>query len=461
MKKLLLAVLACAMVFSFAAKAMAEVTVGGQIEVRYDLWHDLDLDHVSDDANTQNFFAQRILLNVDAKITEGLESYIELETTNWGTDERPWGYQNAGFLAPISLENPVSPMNYSGERVVVRQAWVNFMLPGLPVGVKIGHQPLALGHGISLDSHREGQDAILLYSKPIPELLLAGVYVKSFEGAGAIIPFLVAQPGNDSISLNHNDVDVYAALANYTWMENNTVGMYYLFGHDGLNAAGVPGAAVDRLHWIGLVTDGSIAGVNYKGEVVYQDINASAVGGGDFGVNHAWAGMLGASYNVMDIATVGAEVAYGTGTDDSRPLNSRTFVTPYGTTSYNYAFLYNDKIGQGPNGTGHGFGYGDGTGGFGLANTGYVKISASASPMERLKAGLDVILLNASATMTPGQKRYIGTEVDANINYALYDNLDLNLQGGVFIPGKWYEYAGSYDSPDTAYGLETKLTCKF
>lgn len=497
MKKLMLAALVGLMVIATAGVAAAEITVGGSMEMRYDLWNNLDLNRNLNQntttTQTQNFFADRILLNVDAKITEGLEAFVEMDTTTNGkVDERLAGAQSTDLTAKDSA------LNYQGERLAVRQAWINFMIPGLPVGLKVGHQPLALGHGITLDSHRYGQDAILLYSKPIDQLLLAGVYVKALEnssGAPAVLN------GNE-----HKDVDVWAALANYTWAPNNTAGLFYLYAHDGTNVPGVAdntGAtmAVARLHWVGLSADGALGPVTYKAEVDYQDVNGQRhtdTENGEQGVNNAWAGLLGVGAKVA-IVNVGAEAAYGTGTTgnarfgsqigSSTATGARTFATPYGATSYNYAFLYNDKIGQGTAGVGSfnqggggGLGLGDGTGGFGLANTGYVKVTAAVNPMDKLGIDLAALYLRASAPSFPSQSRDLGWEVDAHAGYKIYDNLNLDVTGGVFIPGAWYAYAGrpagsitvanktqltdgnDPNSPlkrNLAYGLETKLTVKF
>jgi len=488
MKKMLFALLVGVMMIGTASIAAAEVTVGGSLEVRYDLWNNLTLNRMVTVDNTQNFFAERILLNVDAKVAEGLEGYVELVSSNGDVspiDERGWGFDGG-----INDNASVSAMNYEGERMAVKQAWINFMIPGAPVGIKIGHQPLALGHGIFLDSHRMGQDAILIYSKPIPELLVAGVYVKSLENSSTV-------PSTNTgvaIANTHKDVDVYAALANYTWMENNTVGVFYLYGHDATNVPGVldrngNAANVAKIHDLGMTMDGAIAGINYKGEVDYQNINANG-GGIGFGVNNAWAAMLGGSYNVMNIATVGMDAAYGSGTSGNGRFGSqqysstatgpRTFQNPYGTTSYNYAFLYNDKIGQGMYGTGAGLGLGDGTGGFGLANTSYLKLTVGATPMDRLNVGLDFLYLRASASSYPTQSRDLGWEVDANVGYKIYDNLKLDVNGGVFVPGAWYAFQGRPSNVGTAvntltdptnasspirrqlaFGAETKLTLNF
>ncbi|HLB25202.1 MAG TPA: hypothetical protein VJM83_02615, partial [Nitrospirota bacterium] len=118
MKRFTLAVLAGLMVMAFASVAAAEITVGGSIDIRYDLWQDINLNSRATNYQTINFFDERVMLNVDAKITEGLEAFIELDTDN--TD---WGLSNA--------VNPNLPfyLNHLGNTVEVRQAWINFMVP--------------------------------------------------------------------------------------------------------------------------------------------------------------------------------------------------------------------------------------------------------------------------------------------------------------------------------------------
>ena len=491
MKKFVLAVLVGLTVFATASIAAAEVTVGGEMEMRYDLWGNLDLnkqfnqDEVG--SQVQNFFADRILLNVDAKITEGLEAFVELDSSGFSVFGTPISFPADERVAGVNRLNFTgidSPVNYQGEKLAVRQAWINFMVPGIPVGMKVGHQPLALGHGISLDTHRMGTDAILLYSKPIEQLLIAGVYAKVVENSdnepglrdiGGLGGSIFAT-GNE-----HHDADVYAALANFTFMPGNTVGMNYLYVHD---AATFGAGAVGHLHNIGITADGVIGPMNYKAEVDYQNINQDGHGGIpstelQSGINNSWAAMLGVGAKLA-MVNVGLEAAYGTGTTANKTSGSRTYLSPYGETSYNYAFLYNDKIGQGPLGTGGGHGLGDGTGGFGLANTGYLKLTAGLNPTDKLGVDMAVLYLRASASSFNGQSRDLGWEVDAHAGYKIYDNLNLDITGGVFVPGAWYAFNGDAsptefgpsavkDETDPnssfkrnlAYGLETKLTVKF
>ncbi|MGA2193326.1 MAG: hypothetical protein ABSG42_08145, partial [Nitrospirota bacterium] len=347
MKRFSIALLIGMIVLASAGVAAAEVTVGGDIELRYDLWDNLALGNAPNlvqgatSSKTQSFFADRILLNVDAKITEGLEAYVEMQTANNGASQRVWG----GPSTNVYGSEVVSADNFEGESMAIRQAWVNFMIPGIPVGVKIGHQPLALGHGIFIDTQRDGSDAILVYSKPLPNLLIAAVYNKVATTSSSI-PGVPATVYVNS----HHDVDAYAGLANFTFIPNNTVGVFYAWAHDPLTHP--LGADVARLQDFGAIADGTIGPLSYKAEVDYQNINADVVtaAGGDttIGVQNAWAGMAGASANIVNLVNIGGEAAYGTGTNPNQantgkgafsdPI-ARTYATPYGLTSYNYAFL--------------------------------------------------------------------------------------------------------------------------
>ncbi len=502
MKKLVLAVTVVgAMIMGLASMAAAEVTVGGSAEIRYDLWKNINLNSGASTSDTTNFFDERVLVNVDAKVTQGLEGFVEFDTDNFN-----WGQTNDGNGSniPTYLNNRKAVGN-----IGIRQAWINAMVPGIPVGVKIGHQPLALGHGIWLDTSRYGSDAILVYSKPMPALLVAGAYVQmsqngpttpansgAFNRLGVLVtPTLDLTKDNTNV---HSGVDAYAALANYTWMPNNTVGINATYVRD--NGSLSNALASDKRIWatnLGVVADGAIANINYKGEFDWLHTNMENIFGTEAYTVNGFAAMLGANTNLAKMVNIGAEMAYGTGNSAYDPQIfynpgqadgialtetkhvDHAYYTPYDSTSYNYAFLYNDKIGQGPLGSGGGFGFGDGYGGIGLANTGYIKISASVTPTDRLKAGLDFLYLRASESMLPGQSRDLGWELDGNVGYKLYDNLSLNVTGGVFDPGAWYSFKGHEpvvantdiltdpndpNSPikrNIAWGMETKLSMNF
>jgi len=67
--------------------------------------------------------------------------------------------------------------------------------------------------------------------------------------------------------------------------------------------------------------------------------------------------------------------------------------------------------------------------------------------MEKLSAGMDVLVLRASEQLVKGQDQYLGTEIDAHATYAIYDNLSLKVQGGYFIAGDWYKFGDQVNGP--------------
>ncbi|MHB8174582.1 MAG: hypothetical protein ACYDFU_09020, partial [Nitrospirota bacterium] len=277
MKKFVLALTIGAMIMGIASMAAAEVTVGGSAEIRYDLWKNINLNTGASTSDTTNFFDERVMVNVDAKVTQGLEGFVEFDTDNFN-----WGQNNNGLGSNI-------PTYLNNEKAVgsigIRQAWINAMVPGIPVGVKIGHQPLALGHGIWLDTSRYGSDAILVYAKPIPALLVAGAYVQMSQngpttpvnnGAFNRLGVLVTPTLNltKDTTNAHSGVNAYAALANYTWMPNNTVGINATYVRDDGSLSGA--IASDKRIWatnLGIPLDGTIGMVTYKGEIDWLHTN--------------------------------------------------------------------------------------------------------------------------------------------------------------------------------------------
>ncbi|HEY3347024.1 MAG TPA: hypothetical protein VGK71_05320 [Nitrospirota bacterium] len=463
MKKFMLAVVAAALVLTSSA-AMAEVTVGGGLALRYEYWKNLKFNNTSAKVDdTQSFLAVNVKLNVDAKIAEGLETFIELQTQTTGAN---LGNTAATGAVPNNSNAALNYFNFQKNDMHVNQAWVNFTLPGTTVGIKAGHQPIALGHGIWLDSTREGSDAVLVYAKPVPELLVAGAYI-SGRGTGTSNPALF----DGSIT---GDANFYAALANYTFAENNTAGINVTFADD--NASAIGGVVKNiRAFNTGITADGKLGAVSYKAEADWlTGRRLNTFGTKNYRFN-AYAAMAGASVDVGAVK-VGGEVVYGTGNHandrkvlynpggagvGSDSITDHAYFVPYGATSYNYAFLYNDKIGQGPRGAGGGNGYGDGFGGFGLANTSYIKLTAGMNPTDKLSVGAEVLYLRATGQQFGDQAKSLGWEADAKVGYKLYDNLNFNLTGGAFIPGAWYKFGGTQTKMSNAYGAEAKLVAKF
>ncbi len=81
-----------------------------------------------------------------------------------------------------------------------------------------------------------------------------------------------------------------------------------------------------------IVADGTIAGLTYKGELdwLHTDTENIFIDGPELSyIVNGYAGMLGANMNVMNVANVGAEVAYGTGNSAGEP---QIFYNPGGAS---------------------------------------------------------------------------------------------------------------------------------
>ena len=136
MKKITVLLLGILMLFAVAADTFAETTVGGTIDVR-GRWRENDNDLNKDEYGSTAFWEEKVNLWVDAKIAEGLKGYVELQSdgsdgfTAWGTS-RP-----TSTAAPNSFLNE----NRSYGAMEIRYAYIDFMIPKTPVGIKIGHFP--------------------------------------------------------------------------------------------------------------------------------------------------------------------------------------------------------------------------------------------------------------------------------------------------------------------------------
>ena len=79
-----------------------------------------------------------------------------------------------------------------------------------------------------------------------------------------------------------------------------------------------------------------------------------------------------------------------------------------------------------------------------------------------LNIGLDVYDLIATEKVTNGlgeESDEIGIEIDAKVNWKLYDNLTWNWDLGYFMPGKAYKTASGKTDP--AMGIQGILALKF
>lgn len=471
MKKVLGAFLGVLMVFAVVADGLAQTTVGGSIDVR-GRWRENNNDLNKDEYGSTAMWEQKVNLWIDAKIAEGLSGYVELQTA--GADGfQIWGTSRANTdAAPNSLLNE----NRALSNMEVRYAYIDFMIPKTPVGIKIGHFPVVLGHSIWTDTFYWGSDGLLVSSSPIKELMVGLGTFKVYETAS---------------NTNRSDIDMYVLLASYTFIPKNTAGFNLSYLHrsgagngnaqasaywSGLSADGAAFNAInDMKFWnIMLTVDGSLdIGLNYKFEIDKQFgklDDTEAAGVSDL-KGSGLAFLLGASYGVAEIVEVKFNAAYGSGdkcanwgaaptTGSACSSTGDKFEGYFSLNNYGYTMIYEDIVGQK---TISGGVYTLGSGDFGLYNTMYINVGAGFTPLKDMSVGLDIYYLRAVKELYYGQKKNLGWEVDLNFGYQIYKNLKWTFLAGYFMPGDHYETVNSTDAvkTDAAWAFEQVLSLGF
>jgi hypothetical protein len=271
----------------------------------------------------------------------------------------------------------------------------------------------------------------------------AFVDVKASEGAyGYPMPSTAQQSANTGRA---NDIDAYVFLDVYKINDNNTVGFDITNIHDrsGFFAAG-PGA---DLYNFSVNYNGKLGPVNLhvQGDLQTGDIDTFSGPQPNFqGREIVVQGTI-----PMEALTVNFTAAYGSGNKQGDD-NVKGYVTLLDADPH-YSFLYEYKIKTGA-GAAH----------TGFSNTEALNLGAMYAVSPSLSAGLDLWWLHAPQAVSlngASTDRSLGYEVDAKINWKLYDNLSWNWVLGYFAPGDAYNFATK--SADSAYGAQGILSFKF
>lgn len=434
MKKYLVVALAALFVLGFAASSFAihaeipaetqavvaksatQITIGGEVRVRGDYRaNTTDFNNDVNSSGDQAYYDERVRLSVEAKVTPNTTGYIQLESSagfsGTNADNFIFGaFQNdaaSGARGSVQLSN-----RKQGE-INFLQAWILHQgtgLLGVPALVKAGHMPITVGSGMFYDHSYQGDDAILLGVDPIKGLHLILGTIKLAE---------------NSLNVN-NDATAYALLVNYDINKDSGIGLDITY-LDGQNGSVLPG---DVHFWnIGLNGKFAIAGFGLYAEANMQTGKESEIAAlvpdQKF---RGWAGKAGATYTLAPVK-LGLEFAAASGDDNPTDNKISTFITSQGATQhYTYVFDYRTI-----NGAGNTQG--------GLQNTWYLKASGAADITKDLSAGLDVYYLRAmkKVNTTPGlDKKDIGVEVDAKVNYKIDRNLNYFVEGGYLFAGDFF-----------------------
>ena len=411
MKKFLAVFAVLVMVGLSTIAFAADVSVGGQVAVRSRNFNDLQLDK-SKNAPTVDT-QEKIIIDVNAK-ADGVKGKISVwnDFDTWGRLETTQGTNIGSGPTGTTVKSPTS--------IAIREAWINFNIPGIPVNVNVGHQFLALGNEWFLRNKHFGSDA----------WVIANV---TGNNTAAFVDIKVAEGSPRS-----TDVDAYALLDVYKIDDNNMVG---------INVADVRfGTSDNALQNIELHYGGKLAMVNLKAQADVQMGTAKATATGAAS-DSKYKGMQGVVQgNVgLDPVTINFLVGYGTG--DKENSNDIDRYVTFLDIDPHYTFLYEYKI-AGPCGLNTGF-----------CNTTAVGAGVSFAAAKSLSLGLDAFFLQATEKVdkkdgNTGTTNDLGTEVDLKIKWKLYDNLSWNWDLGIFM-------AGDGMGKDDAMGAQGILTFNF
>ena len=470
MKKYFAVLLGVILVLGCAVTAFAEdkteITLGGKILFRG--WY---LDNVTGvsgrnevpaDTSSHSFYATNINLMVDAKVSDALRGFIELETASGGDNNPNSGLYYWGSRARGYDSKPDADIN-------IRQAWIQYVgtgLIGIPVGLKIGHMPISLGEKIYLNNERFGDDAILLWADPMKELHIALGTVKLNEG---------------DILSHTDDLDGYVALATYQWNKDNMVGVNYTWTHSDGNC---PSSNIDatvpnyretnvedlNFHNVGLHAKGMIGGLSYaaEGDIQFGEItNYQLADEGD--VKPKGWGVFAKLGYMFDPVNIRASFAYGSGDDDLTDEDCEEFQTQqgpdYGAVArlVHYTQIYERTVRTASLLAKLTTTEGGNTTNTGIANTTYFNLGVDIAPMKDLSLSVDGFFLQASETgawedylselagESVSVDDSLGWEVDVKASYKITKNLSYFVEAGYFDAGDFYKDIGADDKGVTQF----------
>lgn len=462
------------------AQGPAKITLGGKIIVRGWFFDNVDGTASPTSTATQALYTTNAYLTVDAKISDNVRGYMELETSN--NDGNNSGVVYWGVGKPGSAAVGTYDTKSNGD-LRFRQLWVMYTgsgLLGAPAGIKVGHMPIALGEKIFLNNERFGDDAILVWLDPTKELHLLLGDAKLVDSNSVSI---------GSID-HHQDLDAYVLMATYNWDKDNVVGANWSWAHSDSSIPSLSYLATDdnnnhvfnkatdglNFHNIGVHGDGKIAGFSYAVEGDFQTGKAKNVNfvdadgnSNDLGSLHfkGWAVFAKVGY-ALDLLNLRASFAMGSGDDGKDPSSIKEFQAMQGTDQtgaiarYTHYTLIYEKLVRtaaaeallttNPGGNHRTTG---------IANTTVLNVGFDVNPTKELSLSVDGWILRATENgawenqIGDYVSKNLGTEVDLKLNYQIAKNLSYFAEAGMFFPGQFYTTTSPFFNDGDTIGKKT------
>lgn len=471
--------------------AAPDIKVNGQIRNRLRYWVDLDLDsnaYTGGGSADRRYFDNRTRLGVDAKLSDGVRAVIQLEKYfDWG-NTAPNSAQTAGLATPGN--SPQDPY--------VRQAWVDFAIPGLQeegIRLQLGRSFFRVGNGYVWGNSLTGEDGVTLYGPLGP-----GDFKIRFAMTTNQSP---AQAGRQRMF--DNEVNHWAVDYKFDVAEKQNVELYIVGqadkavdGYSSTLQTATTTVRHGNEYWFGGAYTGVAGPVALRAEGVYQfgtarkDACATAPNAfGEIGPagpvtsacvtpqslnvdRSAFFGYGEATYKVTPAWNLGLAFTFATGDDNHDDDTYDNFVAPLAewTTSptrvwTDSQFFYGNRTGRAVgNATTNrifnfwGRGTEDVDASFSTGDNGtpyspglFELLFKTAYTFNKEVTGLFNVIPTWAANHPDGSGRYMGTEIDGKIGYKPYENLVINGYFGVFFPGSFFDQGGALRAATVAAGL--------
>jgi hypothetical protein len=477
MKKLLVVAVVLAIACLSSMAFAAEVTVNGYVDVRSRLFENLDLDRSINNADTASRTTTETAFRIDVNVkADNAKAKLSLWNDHdiWGTNYKHNPDNNTNETNAGTAGSGASTAN-------IREAWIDVMIPDMPVGIKAGHQLAQFGNGWFLRENYGGVDAWIVYGTA-GKVTIAASDVKLNDTGG-----VNNTATNNTVNTNANDVDLYTVQA-ITKMGDNTININLSALKDDTGAylgAGGPWASGQaafgsgpgatginqkgRLYNLGLNFDGKVGAATLKAEADFQQgeiDNLQALG------NNTHIGITGNQVVAqgsmpMGALTLNATVARGSGNVNGS-IPGQAGVGTGKSTQFNnvmdigqhYTFLYEYRIKAASGFVNTGF-----------SNTTALEVGAMYQATKSLAVGADLWFLRAteatnvalpagSAASTQTLSRDLGEELDVKANWQLTKEVSWNWQLGYFKPGAVYNTV-TFGKADPAWGAQGILSMTF
>ena len=437
---------------------------------------------------TNNYFEQRARLFYTAKANDDLKLVTAFEIDSvWGDNAQGSIYKPVTTAGGPTYRNNGGAMESDAVNLETKWVYLDFKIPGTPTRMTVGIQPFKDQlKGIFLDADVAG---VMTNTKLGATTLNVG-YLRPYDNSYADLQGSATANG---LPRGVYDLDMGVIEAKYAVSKDlNVGGAYYLYADGRSTTYGTQTTIATMIHTIGLTADAKVGALALSGFAAYQGgvfrgVNAN----GDSAYLNALAYNVAAKmpigpgsfrtallFTSGNAENTGKHLTGWVGTAQSK--NSNWDYKSPGTSTYNESgmLLLNRNAAAGAGTTDYAIAYNPGNGtnpgdmqGLYLYTLGY---DATITP--KCYANLNVGFGWAAHTngLKPTDKdtdsknasNFMGTEINIETGYKMYDNLTAVVQAGYVILGGYYKNsvlngAGSAADPENPYTARLGLNYLF